>query len=81
MILLRRASSPIKKGSLVLIDLWGKMTTDYGVYGDITWMAYAGARAEIPAKYTEIFEVLAQARDYGRSLSSGEYRPTAGVRV
>ncbi|MBU0982455.1 MAG: M24 family metallopeptidase [candidate division Zixibacteria bacterium] len=57
------ASSPIKRDSLILIDLWGKMKTDYGVYGDITWMAYAGARRDIPAKYTEIFEVLAQARD------------------
>lgn len=53
----------IKKGDLILIDLWGKMKNDEGVFADITWMAFAGTKSEIPAKYVEMFEVLKKARD------------------
>jgi len=56
-------SAPIKKGSLVLIDLWGRFDNADGVYADITWMAYAGPKAEIPKEYAEKFAVLTQARD------------------
>ena len=54
-------SSPIVEGSLVLIDLWAKLKAPHSVYGDITWMAYAGE--EIPEDYSEIFSVVTFARD------------------
>jgi len=55
------ASTPIVEGSLVLIDLWAKLKTPHSVYGDITWMAYAGE--EIPEEYAKIFSVVTFARD------------------
>ena len=54
---------PVKKGQLILIDLWAKIKRPDAIYGDITWMAYAGKREEIPAQYREIFAVLVKARD------------------
>jgi len=56
-------ASLITNGSLVLIDLWARATVDRAVYGDITWVAYAGTKAEIPARYNEMFGVIADARD------------------
>jgi Xaa-Pro aminopeptidase len=56
-------SAEIKKGQLILIDLWAKIKHEEAVYGDITWMGFAGTRAEIPPKYVEYFSVLAKARD------------------
>jgi Xaa-Pro aminopeptidase len=57
------ASSEIKKGDLILIDLWAKLRHKDGVFADITWMAYAGTKDEMPEKYAELFEVLRNARD------------------
>lgn len=56
-------SRKIAKGDLILVDMWAKLVGEHGVYADITWMAYAGERSEIPEKYTEIFQVLASARN------------------
>lgn len=56
-------SATIKAGQLILIDLWGKMKHKDGVYADITWIAYAGKKSEIPAQYVEHFSVIVNARD------------------
>jgi len=56
-------SATIKKKSLVLIDLWGRFDNADGIYADITWMAFAGTRAQIPKEYAEKFAVLTRARD------------------
>ncbi|MFZ5980988.1 MAG: M24 family metallopeptidase [Candidatus Zixiibacteriota bacterium] len=56
-------SAVIKKGQLILIDLWAKEPAEYGVYGDITWMAFAGTKDEIPERYVRMFAVLVRARD------------------
>lgn len=53
----------IKKGDLILMDLWGRHKHDDGVFADITWMAFAGTKDEIPKKYVEMFDVLIKARD------------------
>ena len=34
-----------------------------GIYADITWIAFADTRDEIPAEYVEKFELLTRARD------------------
>lgn len=56
-------SSEIKKGDLILIDLWAKEDVDYGVYADITWMGYAGKNP--PKKYIDLFNILKESVDAG----------------
>lgn len=51
----------IKKGDIVLIDLWARFDNEHAVYYDITWMGYAGK--EIPARLQEIWQVARDARD------------------
>ena len=53
--------SPIKKGDLVLIDMWAKNDEPDGVYADITWMAYVGE--SVPEIYAERFAIIKEARD------------------
>lgn len=53
--------SPIKKGDLVLIDMWAKMNNPLGVYADITWMGYVGEI--VPSIYSERFNILKTAID------------------
>jgi Xaa-Pro aminopeptidase len=58
-----RTPTPIKKGDLVLIDLWARARGPRDVYADITWVGYAGETP--PPKLQEIFSVTAAARDVG----------------
>jgi Xaa-Pro aminopeptidase len=52
----------IRKGDLVLIDLWAKVARDpRAVYYDATWMAFCGP--DVPAKVREVWEVVKGGRD------------------
>jgi Xaa-Pro dipeptidase len=52
----------IKKGDLVLIDLWAKVANDpRAVYYDATWMGYCGQ--EVPARMVEVWKAVSGARD------------------
>jgi Xaa-Pro aminopeptidase len=52
----------IKKGDLVLIDIWSKVANDpRAVYYDATWMGYCGQ--DVPAKMREVWETVKGARD------------------
>jgi Xaa-Pro dipeptidase len=51
----------IRTGDFVLIDLWGKLDRPRSVYSDLTWTAFVGD--EVPARYTEVFRIVAAARD------------------
>lgn len=52
----------IKKGDVVLIDLWAKVAKDpRAVYYDATWMGYCGQ--EVPARVREVWEAVKGARD------------------
>ena len=54
----------IKEGDFVLTDLWCKeKDTPRAMYGDITWVGYVGE--EVPERHTEIFNIVAAARDAG----------------
>lgn len=53
--------SPIKKGDLVLIDMWAKMDDPKGVYADITWMGYVGE--SVPEVYAKRFSIVKAARN------------------
>jgi Xaa-Pro dipeptidase len=57
----KEVHSPIKKGDLVLIDMWAKMDQSEGVYADITWMGYVGH--EVPEIYSKRFAILKKAID------------------
>jgi Xaa-Pro aminopeptidase len=52
---------PIAAGAFVLVDLWAKLDRPRSVISDLTRTAFVGA--EVPAQYTEIFNVVARARD------------------
>jgi len=57
----RERSSAIGVDDFVLLDVWGKMDKPGAVYFDITWTGFVGA--EVPRRYTEIFEIVKEARD------------------
>jgi Xaa-Pro aminopeptidase len=58
---MRDRSSLIGADDFVLLDVWGKMNKPGAVYFDITWTGFVGA--EVPRRYTEIFEIVKEARD------------------
>ncbi len=53
-------SAPIREGDLVLIDIWAKLNQQGAIYGDITWMGFAGR--EVPARMKEIFNIVKDAQ-------------------
>lgn len=74
--------SPIKKGDVILIDLWAKRKTPGAVFADITWMGYAGTN--VPSRVQEVFDVVTGARDTGvrviqEHAKNGE--PLQGFRI
>ena len=54
-------SALIGRGDWVLIDLWARHPGRRHVFGDITWVGYAGRR--VPQAHQQIFTLVAQARD------------------
>jgi Xaa-Pro aminopeptidase len=67
-----RTSAPIRKGDLVLIDLWARQRGPDDVYADITWVAFCGDRP--PARLEEIFRVAAAGRDLGLETVRSAWR-------
>ena len=55
------ASSPIRHGDFVLIDLWAREEGPTNIYGDITWTGFVGE--DVPTDYAEVFDVVRRARD------------------
>lgn len=53
----------IRRGDLVLVDLWAKLDEPRSVYSDLTRMGFAGET--VPERYSEIFRIVAAARDAG----------------
>ncbi len=60
------ADTPIRRGDLVLLDLWAKERDADSIYADLTWMAYAGER--VPEEYARVFAIVAEARDAAVAL-------------
>ncbi len=57
----QHSCSAIKKGDVVLIDMWAKLDRADAVYYDITWMGFCG---EQPTSAMErVFNVVREARD------------------
>lgn len=57
----RAADTPLHRGDFLLIDLWTKEPGPDNIYGDITWVAYAGA--VVPSRMVAVFETVRKARD------------------
>jgi Xaa-Pro dipeptidase len=55
------ACSEIKKGDLVLIDMWGKLEQPESIFYDITWVAFCGGKPS--DKIVKVFDVVRGARD------------------
>jgi Xaa-Pro aminopeptidase len=55
------ACSEIRKGDLVLMDMWAKLDGPENVYYDITWVGYCGETA--PEAIQKVFGVVTEARD------------------
>jgi len=65
-----KGSSVIKKGDRILIDLWGKLDVEDGIYYDITWCGNVGEPSE---EYVKIFDVIVRARDAATNLIRERY--------
>ena len=57
----REGSREIRRGDLVLIDLWAKLEEPAGVYYDSTWTGVVGSEPWLAVK--QVFEVVREARD------------------
>lgn len=57
----KQNSSAVRKGDLLLLDVWAKTLAANSVYYDVTWVGYMGGK--IPEKYAKIFSVVRSARD------------------
>ena len=56
----------IGRNEVVLLDLWGKLTTPRAVYADISWMGFTGPA--IPAPVEAAFTAIRDARDAAVAL-------------
>lgn len=77
-----QSCSPIRRGDLLLLDLWSKLNHPDAVYYDVTWMAFCGG--EPTPRMKEVFAVVRDARDAGirfvtESVAAG--RTTKGFEV
>ncbi|HTV54748.1 MAG TPA: M24 family metallopeptidase [Terriglobia bacterium] len=61
-----RDALPIRRGDFVLLDVWAKRRAPGSVYFDITWTGFVGE--QVPTRYSEIFEIVREARDAGVQL-------------
>ena len=55
------SASAIKKGDIVLIDMWAKLNQPDAVYYDITWMGSCGQQP--PSAMERVFGIVKEARD------------------
>jgi Xaa-Pro dipeptidase len=75
-------ASPIRKGDLLLLDVFAKQNTPGSVYYDVTWVGYLGAK--VPEKYAKVFRVVREARDKAVDLilaSTAAGKPLQGWQV
>ncbi|HWR50719.1 MAG TPA: M24 family metallopeptidase [Bryobacteraceae bacterium] len=68
----------IRKGDLLLIDLWAKMDKPDGVYYDITWTGYCGPQP--PAAMAKVFDVVSGARDAAVRVVKESFREGGTLR-
>ncbi|MEA2680233.1 MAG: Xaa-Pro dipeptidase, partial [Candidatus Binataceae bacterium] len=72
--------TPIRRGDLVLIDLFAKERDADSIYGDLTWMASVSDRVD--DEHARIFQLVAAARDAAVAMIQGrvnDARPVSGA--
>jgi Xaa-Pro aminopeptidase len=72
-----RRSRAIRRGELLLLDVWGKLNRPGAVYYDVTWTGFLGPR--VPERHARVFEAVRRARDAAIALIDARLR--AGQRV
>jgi Xaa-Pro aminopeptidase len=70
-------SRPIRRGELLLLDLWGKLEGAGAVYADITWVGFTGTP---PEKVAIAFAAAAAGRDAAVTLVRSRVGAGAPVR-
>ena len=68
---------PIRRGDLVLLDMWAKLDQPGSVYYDITWTAFCGA--EPREEIRRVFTIVREARD--RAIARVQSAVSAGQTV
>lgn len=58
-----KGSAEIKKGDVVLIDVWAKNDRPNAAYADMTQMCFVGERKDIPENYAKAFKVQVHATE------------------
>ena len=71
-------SRRIGRNELVLLDLWGKLTSPGAVFADITWVGFTGA--QVPEEFARAFDAIARARDAAIDLVKRGAREGADLR-
>jgi Xaa-Pro dipeptidase len=77
----RTEHAEIRRGDLVLIDLWGRFDTE-SIFADQTWMAWVGS--EVPERIEEIWSAARDAREAAIELVRSRFaagEPVAGYEV
>lgn len=57
----RETHRDIRRGEIVLLDLWGKLDVPGAVFADITWVGFTGAT--VPDEYARAFAAARDGRD------------------
>ncbi len=68
----------IRTGDLVLLDLWGKLSTPGAVFADITWVGYVGD--QVPHPFSTAFAAIRDARDAAVGLVQNAARTGRDLR-
>ncbi len=68
----RRSSIRLRPRMAVLIDIWGRLTSEHAPFADITWFGYYGN--SIPKKIKKVFSTVIAARDASISFVRREVK-------
>jgi len=69
--------SEIRRGDLILLDLWARLPGEEHIFSDISWMAMAGVPS---ARQSEIFASVCAARDASLAAAQSAWQAKRGVR-
>jgi Xaa-Pro aminopeptidase len=69
-------NAPIRRGDLLLIDMWAKLKEPDSTYYDITWTGFCGPQP--PSKILDVFNIVTAARD--RGIETVQNRAASGLR-
>jgi Xaa-Pro aminopeptidase len=73
-----KSCRPIRRGDLLLLDLWSKVNHPDAVYYDVTWMAFCGN--EPSPRMKDVFAVVRDARDAGIRFVTEAIAAGRGIR-